>query len=102
MQCIYAIHTPFRIRIIKPGKGLGNKFLENAFYITLLHIIEQIIEAMEQDALDSGSNFTPQKTLQVDGGMTANSLLMQMQADILGRTVRKLNHSPAFTMFNVY
>jgi len=28
-------------------------------------------------------------TLQVDGGMTNNKLLMQLQADILGCTVRK-------------
>lgn len=39
--------------------------------------LPQIVEAMNQD---SGARLTQ---LQVDGGMTANQLLMQLQADIL-------------------
>lgn len=39
--------------------------------------VPQIVEAMNQD---SGGRLTQ---LQVDGGMTANQLLMQLQADIL-------------------
>ena len=31
----------------------------------------------------------PLKSLQVDGGMTVNNLLMQLQADILGISVGK-------------
>ena len=40
-----------------------------------------VVEAMEKD---SGDNL---QTLRVDGGMVANDLLMQFQADILKRTV---------------
>lgn len=39
--------------------------------------VRQIVEAMNQD---SGVGLTQ---LQADGGMTANQLLMQLQADIL-------------------
>ena len=38
----------------------------------------QLLEAMNQD---SG---IPLRSIQVDGGMTANNLLMQIQADLMG------------------
>src|SRR6202012_5453281 len=41
----------------------------------------EVGEAMEQDA------GMPVNTLRTDGGMVANELLMQFQADILGREV---------------
>ncbi|XP_062391444.1 glycerol kinase-like isoform X2 [Sardina pilchardus] len=41
----------------------------------------EILDAMQQDSGDTLSR------LQVDGGMTANTLLMQLQADILGTPV---------------
>jgi glycerol kinase len=41
----------------------------------------QLLDAMNQD---SGISL---KSLQVDGGMTANNLLMQLQADITGLTI---------------
>ena len=47
---------------------------------------------MQQDSLDDQLGSAEEarlRTLQVDGGMTANSLLMQLQANILGCTVRK-------------
>lgn len=43
----------------------------------------QLLDAMNQD---SGISL---KSLQVDGGMTANNLLMQLQADITGLTIGK-------------
>ena len=43
----------------------------------------QLLDAMNQD---SG---IPLTQLQVDGGMTANNLLMQLQADILNLKVGK-------------
>lgn len=46
----------------------------------------EIIEAMRQD---SKVDNVQGQTLQVDGGMTNNRLLMQLQADILGFTVLK-------------
>jgi glycerol kinase len=61
-------------------------------YITKAHIARaaleavcfqtrEVLEAMQQDAS------IELKSLKVDGGMVANDLLMQMQADILGRPV---------------
>ena len=61
-------------------------------YITKAHICRaaleatayqtrDVIEAMEKDA------GVPLSTLKVDGGMVANELLMQFQADILGAPV---------------
>ncbi|XP_070548110.1 glycerol kinase-like isoform X2 [Ptychodera flava] len=43
----------------------------------------EILDAMNQDC------GIPMQKLQVDGGMTANNLLMQLQADLLGITVVK-------------
>ena len=42
---------------------------------------KDVVDAMEQDA------GTPLRVLRADGGMTVNNLLMQFQADILGRSV---------------
>jgi len=58
------------------------------------HIIRAALEAvcfqtrdiLEAMVKDSGTNLT---TLQVDGGMTVNDLLMQLQADLTGITVGK-------------
>ena len=44
----------------------------------------QLLEAMDKD---SGIAI---KSLQVDGGMTGNSLLMQLQSDLTGIPVGKL------------
>ncbi|KRT83796.1 hypothetical protein AMK59_3777 [Oryctes borbonicus] len=49
--------------------------------------VRDVIEAMNKDY---GSKL---QTLQVDGGMTANSLLMQLQADLTGISVIKPNMS---------
>nr|CAB3237541.1 glycerol kinase-like [Phallusia mammillata] len=51
----------------------------------------EIIEAMRQDACDVPEDGKSPSTtsLQVDGGMTNNQLLMQLQANILGCTVLK-------------
>lgn len=48
----------------------------------------QILDAMNQDSR------VPLTQLQVDGGMTSNRLLMQLQADILCTTVGKHVHTP--------
>ncbi|KAG5335429.1 GLPK kinase, partial [Acromyrmex charruanus] len=60
------------------------------------HIIRAALEAvcfqtrdiLEAMVKDSGTNLT---TLQVDGGMTVNDLLMQLQADLIGITVVRPN-----------
>ena len=50
---------------------------------SLLVWLLQLLEAMNED---SG---IPLKSIQVDGGMTANNLLMQLQADLMGINVGK-------------
>ena len=50
-------------------------------------IFSQLLDAMNQD---SGIPIT---SLQVDGGMTANNLLMQLQSDIVGIPVGQYNKS---------
>ena len=50
---------------------------------SLLVLLLQLLEAMNED---SG---IPLKSIQVDGGMTANNLLMQLQADLMGINVGK-------------
>lgn len=49
--------------------------------------VPQILDAMNQDSR------VPLAQLQVDGGMTSNRLLMQLQADILGVTVGESMHT---------
>ena len=61
-------------------------------YVTKAHIARAVLEAtawqtrevVDAMAADSGVKLT---TLKVDGGMTANNLLMQIQADALGAPV---------------
>ena len=58
------------------------------------HIIRATLEAMayqSKDVLDAMQKDTgiPLKALRVDGGATANNLLMQFQADILGVSVQR-------------
>jgi hypothetical protein len=60
-------------------------------------LLLQLLDAMNQD---SG---IPLTSLKVDGGMTANSLLMQIQADLLGipvgRVVLLLTKDDVFTHY---
>jgi glycerol kinase len=61
-------------------------------YVTKAHLARAVLEAtcwqvrevVDAMQTDSSVDLT---TLKVDGGMTANDLLMQMQADLLGRPV---------------
>lgn len=52
----------------------------------------QILEAMGKD---SG---IPLQSLQVDGGMTANQLLMQLQTDLLGISVGKYHNTGSLSL----
>lgn len=57
--------------------------IARATYEAVSFQVKDILEAMNQDG------GVPLSSLQVDGGMTANDSLMQLQADILGiNTVR--------------
>lgn len=56
------------------------------------HIVRAALEAISfqtrdiLEAMDKDSGY-PLSRLQVDGGMTTNNLLMQLQADLVGITV---------------
>lgn len=66
------------------------------------HIIRAALEAvcfqtrdiLEAMVKDSGTKLT---NLQVDGGMTVNNLLMQLQADLTGISVGMLKFVPKFS-----
>lgn len=55
-------------------------------HATLDAICFQVRDILDAMAKDCG---IPLQRLQVDGGMTANDLLMQLQADLIGLTVQR-------------
>jgi glycerol kinase len=67
---------------------------------TRAHLARAALESIAYQSLDLCDAFSGKsgkiKSLNVDGGATANRLLMQFQADILGAEVR-VNHSPEVT-----
>ncbi len=67
-------------------------------YVTRAHLVRatleaicyqsrEVLEAMTRDASQSGDAGIALRTLKVDGGAVKNNLLMQLQADILGKPV---------------
>jgi glycerol kinase len=68
-------------------RGTGRAHLARAALEAACYQSRDVIEAMQSDA------GAPLPDLRVDGGMTANDALLQMQADILGIPV----HRPAVT-----
>ena len=61
---------------------------------TRAHLARAALEAIcyqTRDVMDAmmADNGTPMSTMRVDGGITANSLCMQMQADIMGIEISK-------------
>lgn len=64
-------------------RGTSKSHLVRATLESLAYQTRDVISAMEQDAENSLS------TLRVDGGATHNNLLMQFQADILGKPVER-------------
>ena len=55
-------------------------------YLFFMNIFD-VFQVLESMSKDSG---IPINSLQVDGGMTANTLLMQLQADLTGIPVGRL------------
>ncbi|SHL97885.1 FGGY family carbohydrate kinase [Roseibium suaedae] len=78
-----APHWDDNARGVVAGLSLGSEpaHVARATCEAIAHQIADVFEAMEQDA---GHRFD---TLRADGGASANDWLMQLQADLLGRTV---------------
>ncbi|CAG2060995.1 unnamed protein product [Timema podura] len=71
---------------------------------TQLHIIRAALEAVcfqTRDILEAMNKDCgiPLSKLQVDGGMTTNNLLMQLQADLIGISVSEYSLPPVQTLF---
>ncbi|MTB52149.1 glycerol kinase GlpK [Lewinella sp. W8] len=64
-------------------RGTTKAHIVRATLQSLAYQVRDVLEAMQQD---SGKDLT---TLRVDGGASANNLLMQFQADILGTRVER-------------
>ncbi|MBK8756568.1 MAG: glycerol kinase GlpK [Actinomycetales bacterium] len=65
-----------------------NAHLARATLEAICYQTKDVADAMVQDVASSGVDFDL-RTLKVDGGVTANALAMQIQADILGVEVSK-------------
>jgi glycerol kinase len=68
-------------------RGTGRAHIARAALEAACYQTRDVIEAMQADC------GAPLRDLRVDGGMTANNVLLQMQADLLGIPV----HRPAIT-----
>ncbi|MEL6615325.1 MAG: FGGY-family carbohydrate kinase, partial [Bacteroidota bacterium] len=68
-------------------RGTGAAHLARATLDGIAHQVADVLEAMTADAE------APLAELRVDGGMTANGLLMQIQADLLGVPVARAAHA---------
>lgn len=64
-------------------RGTNRAHIARAALESMCWQTRDVLDAMQQDA------GVPLQTLKVDGGASANNLLMQLQADALGATVRR-------------
>ena len=64
-------------------RGVSIEHIIRATLESIAYQTRDVLDAMQQD---SGEKL---KTLRVDGGVTANSFLMQFQADIMGTSVER-------------
>lgn len=62
--------------------GTSRRHLARAALESVAHQVADVVEAMESDGIPGI------RVLQADGGATASRLLMQIQADVLGRPVQ--------------
>jgi glycerol kinase len=67
-------------------RGSGRGHIARATLEGIAHQVSDVLEAMEADAR------SPVSGLRVDGGAAANNLLLQLQADFLGRSVTRPTH----------
>ena len=64
-------------------RGAGRNHIIRAALESIAYQTGDVLQAMERDA------GMPLRELRVDGGASANNFLMQFQADIIGRTLRR-------------
>ena len=64
-------------------RGAGRNHIIRAALESIAYQTGDVLRAMERDA------GMPLRELRVDGGASANNFLMQFQADIIGRTLRR-------------
>ncbi len=64
-------------------RGAGRNHIIRAALESIAYQTADVLQAMERDA------GLPLRELRVDGGASANNFLMQFQADIIGRTLRR-------------
>ena len=69
--------------IVGITRGTGREHLIRAAQESIAYQVADLVEAMEKDT------GVPMKELKVDGGASRDGFLMQFQADILDRTVRR-------------
>ena len=69
--------------IVGITRGTGREHLIRAAQESIAYQVADLVEAMEKDT------GVPMKELKVDGGASRDGFLMQFQADILNRTVRR-------------
>ncbi|MBX2812209.1 MAG: glycerol kinase GlpK [Myxococcales bacterium] len=68
-------------------RGTGRAELARATLEGIALQCYDVIEALTSDATEFGLRSSCSQTIRVDGGAAANHLLMQLQADLCGRTV---------------
>ncbi len=73
--------------------GAGKNHIIRAALEAIAYQTQDVLEAMDADMRAVG--LEPIRTLQVDGGASANDLLMQMQSDISGIAVARSVHAEA-------
>ncbi len=73
--------------------GVGKNHIIRAALESIAYQTEDVIEAMNADLCDAGERTI--RTLRVDGGASANNLLMQMQSDISGISVMRSSSAEA-------
>ena len=64
-------------------RGAGRNHIIRAALESIAYQTGDVLHAMEEDT------GIPLKELRVDGGASANNFLMQFQADIVGRSIRR-------------
>ncbi len=76
--------------------GVGKNHIIRAALESVAYQTQEVISAMNEDMKEFGEK--PINILNVDGGASANDLLMQMQSDISGLSVKRCGSAEATAM----